>query len=412
MTFAKKQPGPMRIFVLNSGSSSIKYSIFDMQNESRLLSGKIELDARPGSTGFDRRQQTPGVIDQNIESPPVTDHASGLLQIFELLQDKEPDSGKLFHAIGHRVVHGGESFHMPALIDDTSIAAIRKMIPLAPLHNPASLIGIEEMHRRFPNIVQVAVFDTAFFRTLPPRAYRYALPDELYRKHHVRRYGFHGISHQYVAGEVASHLKQPLESLRIISVHLGNGASAAAIQDGICIDTSMGMTPTEGLVMGTRCGDLDPSLHFYLTRSLGMSIDEVESMLNHDSGLKGLCGFHDMREVQRMSNEGNEHARLAIDIYCYRACKYIGAYFTVLGGLDVLAFTGGIGENDAVIRKTICDKLSATGLSLDQERNLSHPAGTFSINKDDCKIKVLVVPANEELEIARQTYSLLNKTSG
>jgi len=402
----------MRIFVLNSGSSSIRYSIFDMQNESRLLSGKIELNGKPDSINFDTVQKIPGEIDKQVDSPAVTDHASGLLQIFELLQDYEPDSANFFHAIGHRVVHGGESFHMPALIDETVIAAIRNTIPLAPLHNPVNLTGIEEMHRRFPNTVQVAVFDTTFFRTLPPRAYRYAVPNELYREHHVRRYGFHGISHQHVAGEVASHLKQPLKSLRIISVHLGNGASAAAIQDGICIDTSMGMTPTEGLVMGTRCGDLDPSLHFYLTRSLGMSIDEIESMLNHDSGLKGLCGSHDMREVQRMSNEGDGQARLAIDIYCYRACKYIGAYFTVLGGLDVLAFTGGIGENDAVIRKSICDKLSATGISLDQERNLSQPAGTFSINEDDCKIKVLVVPANEELEIARQTFSLLNKTSG
>ena len=399
----------MRIFVLNSGSSSIKYSIYDMQNESRLLSGKIERIGESDSISTYHRQNTSGDMDVHIENLPIADHRSGLFLIFDLLQEIEPDSENLFYAIGHRIVHGGESFHLSALIDEIIIAEIRKMIPLAPLHNPANLIGIEETRRRFPNITQVAVFDTAYYRTLPPHAYRYAIPDELYREHHVRRYGFHGISHQHVAGEVASYLKRPLNSLRIISVHLGNGASMAAIQDGICIDTSMGMTPTEGLVMGTRCGDVDPSLHFYLTKSLGMSIDEIESMLNHDSGLKGLCGSYDMREVQRMAKEGDEHARLAIDIYCYRACKYIGAYFTVLGGLDVLAFTGGIGENDPVIRKTICDRLAVLGISLNEEQNMSREKSTFLISMESSKIQVLVVPANEELEIARQTFSLLRK---
>ena len=301
-------------------------------------------------------------------------------------------------------------FQAPTLIDEDVIDGIREMIPLAPLHNPANLTGIEATRQLCPTVPQVAVFDTAFFRTLPPHAYRYALPDELYRQHHVRRYGFHGTSHQHVARQAADYLQQPLESLQLITLHLGNGASAAAIRDGICIDTSMGMTPLEGLVMGTRCGDLDPSVHFYLSRTLGMDFNEIETLLNHDSGMKGLCGAKDMREVHRLANKGDEQARLAIDMYCYRISKYIGAYYTILGGLDALVFTAGIGENDPIIRQSVCDRLSVLGITLDHKLNQTGASGTFDISGENSKVKVLVIPTNEELEIARQTVSAINKS--
>lgn len=397
----------MRILILNSGSSSVKYSIYDMHNESLLYSGKIERIGETGSICIHRRHNPTGVPDEQVTHHPVADHATGLSLIFDILLGYKPGSGNLFDAIGHRVVHGGESFHAPTIIDESITAAIRDMIPLAPLHNPANLAGIEASRAMFPDIPQVAIFDTAFYRTLPPRAYRYAIPDELYQQHHVRRYGFHGISHKYVSAEAANFLGRPLASLRIISLHLGNGASVTATQGGVSIDTSMGMTPQEGLVMGSRCGDIDPSLCFYLSRSQGMSIDEIESMFNHDSGLKGLCGSNDMREVHRLAAEGSEQARLAIDVYCYRASKYIGAYFTALGGLDVLTFTGGIGENDPVIRNTICDRLSAFGISLDNRLNQSDAKNTSVISHKKSKVTVLVVPAREELEIARQTLTLL-----
>jgi acetate kinase len=256
-------------------------------------------------------------------------------------------------------------------------------------------------------VPQVAVFDTAFFRTLPPHAYRYAVPEELYSQHSVRRFGFHGISHQYVARQTAHYLEQPLASLRLITLHLGNGASAAAIRDGSCIDTSMGMTPLEGLIMGTRCGDLDPAVHFYLARTLGMGIDEIEHLLNQASGMKGLCGVNDMREVHRLADAGDERARLAIDMFCYRISKYVGAYYTALGGLDALVFTAGIGENDPAIRQLVCERLTSLGIRIDPQRNRSNTGGVLIFNDEHSKVKLLVVPANEELEIARQATSLI-----
>jgi acetate kinase len=277
------------------------------------------------------------------------------------------------------------------------------------LHNPASLAGIEAMQQSCPQVPQVAVFDTAFFRTLPPHAYRYALPDTLYQDHQVRRYGFHGTSHQHVAQKAAHYLQQPLTALRLITLHLGNGASVAAIRDGVCIDTSMGMTPVEGLIMGTRCGDLDPAVHFYLARTLGMDFDEIEHLLNTDSGMKGLCGVSDMRDVHHLADEGSEQARLAIAMYCYRIVKYIGAYYVALGGLDALVFTGGVGENDALIRQFVCDGVGVLGISVDEQRNHSGASETFRISEVNKKVDVLIVPANEELEIARQVVALLKK---
>jgi acetate kinase len=400
----------MLVLVINSGSSSIKFRLYDMRQETLLVSGKVECIGEPDSISVYRRHQASGETEERKEHSPVSDHAAGLKQIFAFLENSGPlVSIKSLYAIGHRVVHGGEVLQTPALIDDDVIHAIREIIALAPLHNPANLVGIEVTRRLCPQVPQVAVFDTAFFRNLPPRAYRYALPANFYRQHYVRRYGFHGTSHQYVAKQAADFLQQPLETLRLITLHLGNGASAAAIRDGVCIDTSMGMTPLEGLIMGTRCGDLDPSVHFYLARTLSMKLDEIEILLNHESGMKGLCGASDMREVHRLANKGDEHARLAIDMYCYRICKYIGAYYAILGGLDALVFTAGIGENDPVIRQSVCNNLSAFGITLDQQQNQSGANGTFMINAENSKVKVLVVPTNEELVIARQALSIINK---
>lgn len=401
----------MHILVINSGSSSIKFRLYDMGQEILLVSGKVERIGEPDGISIYRGHQASGDVQEYKEQSPVADHAAGLKQIFELLESRGPlDSMKSLHAIGHRVVHGGEVFRAPALVNEAVIAGIRKMIPLAPLHNPANLVGIETARRLCPQVPQVVVFDTTFFQTLAPHAYRYALPDDLYQQHHVRRYGFHGTSHQYVARQAADFLQQPLETLQLITLHLGNGASAAAIRDGICIDTSMGMTPLEGLIMGTRCGDLDPSVPFYLGRTLGMELNDIETLLNHDSGMKGLCGASDMREVHRLADSGDERAHLAIEMYCYRICKYIGAYYAILGGLDALVFTAGVGENDPVIRESVCNRLSILGITIDPERNQSSTRGPFTVSKESSLIKVLVVPTNEELEIARQTLSIISKS--
>lgn len=402
----------MRVLVINSGSSSIKFRLYHIDQEILLVSGSLERIGEDDGNSVYRLYSTTGDINTHTEQSPIADHTIGLEQIFSFLENKGP-SGlmKSLQAIGHRVVHGGEAFQAPTLINTDVINGIREMTPLAPLHNPANLAGIEATLKLCPQVPQVAVFDTAFFRTLPPHAYRYALPDKLYQRHHVRRYGFHGISHQHVARQVADYLQQPLETLRLITLHLGNGASAAAIRDGVCIDTSMGMTPLEGLIMGTRCGDLDPSVHFYLARNLGMDLNEIETLLNRDSGMKGLCGAQDMREVRRLANQGDEQACLAIDMYCYRIVKYIGAYHSILGGLDALVFTAGIGENDPYIRQSICNKLSVLGISLDHKQNQAGASGTMVISEVNSITKVLVVPTNEELEIARQTISVINKTS-
>lgn len=402
----------MHVLVLNSGSSSIKFRIYDMEQEMLFVSGTLERLGEADGSSVYHKYNAAGDVEEHKENSPVADHATGLKQIFTFLESRGViDPTNSLYAIGHRVVHGGETFHAPTLIDEDIIEGIREMIPLAPLHNPANLAGIEITNQLYPQVPQVAVFDTAFFRTLPPCAYRYALPDELYRQHHVRRYGFHGTSHQYVAKQTANNLQQPLEKLRLITLHLGNGASAAAIRDGICIDTSMGMTPLEGLIMGTRCGDLDPSVHFYLARTMGMDLNEIETLLNRDSGMKGLCGTSDMREVHRLADKGDEPARLAIEMYCYRMSKYIGAYYVALGGLDALVFTGGIGENDSLIRQSVCNRLSILGITLDHKLNQSSAGGTFDISGENSKVKVLVVSANEELEIARQVVSTIDTCS-
>jgi len=307
-------------------------------------------------------------------------------------------------------VHGGERFRAPALINDEVIAAIRGFIPLAPLHNPSNLLGMEVTQKRFPRVPQVAVFDTAFHQTLPPYAYRYAVPHELYEKHAVRKYGFHGSSHGYVAKEAAKHLGKPLSEANLIILHLGNGASAAALQGGRSVDTSLGMTPLEGLVMGTRCGDIDPSIPFYLMRETGMKPEDVESLLNKESGLKGICGVSDMREILERASKGNEQAKLAIEMFCYRVKKYIGAYHAVLGRVDAVVFTAGIGENAAPIRQRVCEGLEHLGIGIDPGKNGGVAVTVTEIQREGMPVKVLVVRTNEEREIALQTISTIEKT--
>jgi acetate kinase len=378
----------MKILVLNSGSSSIKYRLFDMSAERELAAGAVD----------------------RIGESDISDHESGLRLVAQKLRESGTiaDASDL-DAIGHRVVHGGDRFKAPALINDEVLDAIRAVSPLAPLHNPHNLLGIEVALRVAPRVPQVAVFDTAFHQSMPPHAYRYALPEALYAEHHVRRYGFHGTSHAYVAKRAARRLGKPLDALNLITLHLGNGASAAAISNGHCVDTSMGMTPLEGLVMGTRCGDLDPALAFYIGRVTGLDSAAVEGLLNKESGLKGLCGANDMREVLRRMGEGDPQAQLAFDVYCYRIKKYLGAYIAALGRVDAIVFTAGIGENAPAVRARVCNDLEIFGIHIDARRNAAVIGETAEIQSGDSAVRMLVIRTNEELEIATQTRALLPK---
>ena len=400
----------MRILVLNSGSSSIKYKLFDMHNVQVIASGSVE---RIGENeGLHRHQKfNCGEVSEESIHRFIHDHREGLSMIGTVLNKTGAiESLSELFAIGHRVVHGGEYFSEPALIDKDVVRKIRELIPLAPLHNPANLMGIEVALLHAPEVPQVAVFDTAFHQTIPEFAYRYALPDALYRDYRIRRYGFHGTSHHYVARRAADYLEKPLETLRLITLHLGNGASAAAIAYGTSVDTSMGMTPLEGLIMGTRCGDIDPTIHFFLERT-GMNTNAIEEMLNRDSGLKGICGANDMREVHELADSGDSRAKLALEMYCYRIRKYIGAYSVVLGGLDAVIFTGGIGENDARVRARCCEKLEILGIVPDDRKNHSVSDGLKNFSRDNGAVALLVIPTNEELEIALQTVSCVPGSS-
>jgi acetate kinase len=309
--------------------------------------------------------------------------------------------------IGHRVVHGGERFREPTLLDESVVAAIREQAPLAPLHNPANLLGIEVALETCPEVPQVAVFDTAFHQTIPPHAYLYAIPYEYYQRLGIRRYGFHGTSHYFVAKAAAGFLGRPLESLRLVTIHLGNGASAAAIDRGRCVDTSMGLTPLEGLMMGTRSGDIDPAILPFLATHEGLKVAQLNEMLNQQSGLKGICGANDMREILQRGEQGDDRARLAVTMYAYRVKKYLGAYLAVLGGADAVVFTAGIGENSPTIREMACAGLNGLGIALDADRNAATDRGIREIQNADSEVRVLGVPTDEELEIAKQTLQCI-----
>jgi acetate kinase len=400
----------MKVAVINSGSSSIKYEVFDARDCAMVATGLIEKIGGSDGRLRQRKLKVDGTFDEQIHTKPLANHREAFDLMASVNQHDRiiKDDAELL-GIGHRVVHGGETFREPALIDAEVIAAIRGLIPLAPLHNPSNLLGIEAAQERFLSVPQVAVFDTAFHQTLPSPAYRYALPHELYEKHHVRKYGFHGTSHAYVAKEASKHLGKPLSEVNLITLHLGNGASAAAVQGGRSIDTSMGMTPLEGLVMGTRCGDIDPSIPFYLMRQARMKQEDVESLLNKESGLKGICGISDMREIAERTAKGNERAGLAIDMFCYRIKKYIGAYHAVLGRLDAVIFTGGIGENAVAIRQRVCEGLKHIGIGVDHAKNNAAKGNVAEIQQDGLPIKVLVVRTDEEREIALQTISTIER---
>ncbi len=402
----------MKVLVINSGSSSIKYRLFDMADKQVLATGLLEQIAESEGRLTHRSRSALGDMEEIVRTQPVENHQAGFRLIGSVLNETGAvgDTGELF-GIGHRVVHGGEKFRAATIITAEVIETIRRLIPLAPLHNRPNLLGIEVALEVAPQVPQVAVFDTAFHQSIPPPAFHYALPRDLYENHHVRRYGFHGTSHYYVAKQAALHLNRPLESMNLITLHLGNGASATAIKNGRSVDTSMGMTPLEGLMMGTRSGDMDPAIIFYLDRQAGRTPQEIESMLNKQSGLKGICGVNDMRDIGQRAAEGNAAARLAIDMYCYRIKKYIGAYYAALGRVDALVFTGGVGENAADIRRRSCDGLAQLGIEVDKRNNNAEKNGIREIQSAGSPVSILVIPTDEELEIAEQTVKCINAAS-
>ncbi|MBT4512466.1 MAG: acetate kinase [Chloroflexi bacterium] len=403
----------MKVLVINSGSSSIKYQLFDMTDRTVLASGLLEQIGEPSSCLTHHTRDANSEMRKITKADLVANHQAGFQLIGTVLTESGvlENTNELF-GIGHRVVHGGEAFREPTLINEKVIDTIRRLSPLAPLHNPANLVGIEVALKQAPDVPQVAVFDTAFHQSIPVHAFRYALPEELYQRHRIRRYGFHGTSHYYVAKQAAEIIGHPIDSLNLITVHLGNGASITAIENGKSIDTSMGMTPLEGLIMGTRSGDIDPAIIFFLGRHNGNKIEEVESLLNKESGLRGICGLNDMREIMHLVEAGDDQAKLAIDMYCYRIKKYIGAYYAVLGQLDALVYTGGIGEHSAAIRSGGCQGLANLGIELDERKNTVQSEIPAAIQSENSRVKILVIPTNEELEIAEQTIKRIQLLSG
>ncbi|MFD6174740.1 acetate kinase [Streptomyces coeruleorubidus] len=395
---------PTRVLVLNSGSSSVKYQLLDMRDDSRLAVGLVERIGEQTS----RLKHTPAGGESRERGGAIADHDAALKAVAEeLAKDGLGLDSPELAAIGHRVVHGGKSFTEPTVIDDAVLAEIERLIPVAPLHNPANLTGIRTAQSLRPDLPQVAVFDTAFHTTMPESAARYAIDVKTADEHRIRRYGFHGTSHAYVSRATAELLGKAPEDVNVIVLHLGNGASASAVRGGRCVDTSMGLTPLEGLVMGTRSGDMDPAVIFHLMRVGGMSADEIDTLLNKKSGLIGLCGDNDMREIRRRVDEGDEQAELAFDIYIHRLKKYIGAYYAVLGRVDAVAFTAGVGENAAPVREAALAGLEELGLAVDGERNAERGDEARLISPEGARVAVAVVPTDEELEIATQTYALV-----
>ncbi|MBP5908376.1 acetate kinase [Streptomyces sp. LBUM 1478] len=395
-----------RVLVLNSGSSSVKYQLLDMRDRARLAVGLVERIGEENS----RLKHTP-LTDGGApreRTGPIADHDEALKAVAgELAADGLGLDSPELAAIGHRVVHGGQSFTQPTVVDDAVLAEIERLIPVAPLHNPANLTGIRTARALRPDLPQVAVFDTAFHTTMPESAARYAIDVETADAHRIRRYGFHGTSHAYVSRATAELLGRAPEDVNVIVLHLGNGASASAVRGGRCVDTSMGLTPLEGLVMGTRSGDLDPAVIFHLMRVGEMSTDEIDTLLNKRSGLIGLCGDNDMREIRRRVDEGDERAKLAFDIYIHRLKKYIGAYCAVLGRVDAVVFTAGVGENAAPVREAAVAGLEGLGLAVDGELNAVRSGEPRLISPAGARVAVAVVPTDEELEIAAQTYALV-----
>lgn len=399
----------MKILVINSGSSSLKFQLFKFPGEEVIASGLIE---RIGETESAIRLKAVNHDAQLHIADQIPNHKAALEQLAHLLLDgQQPiiDNPNDIHAVGHRVVHGGEKFSTPMVIDHPDlINELKKLSVLAPLHNPSNIIGLEVASEVFPSAMQVAVFDTAFHQTLPEHAYRYAIPNGLYRNHGFRAYGFHGTSHQYVSRAAAHHLGIDQKAFNGITVHLGNGCSMTAIKNGQSIDTSMGLTPMGGLMMGSRPGDFDPSLILFLGDQLKMSFSEIDTLLNKQSGLKGLTGVNDLREIVSRYEKGDLEAQLAIHMYVYRIRKYIGAYAVAVGRLDAIIFTAGVGENSAFIREKVCADLDILGVKLDRDKNKNVTDKISEFQTSQSQVKLLVVPTNEELEIALQAEKLVN----
>ena len=391
------------VLVINSGSSSVKYQLVNPVGGEAIASGLIE------RIGEDEGRVTHKFAGNTTRREMVVaDHGAALRIALDLFTEHGPNLDEAdVVAVGHRVVQGGSKFSGPVLIDDQVVQDITDLIPLAPLHNPGHVRGIEVARALLPDVPHVAIFDTAFFTTLPPAAYTYAIDAEVAEQHGIRRYGFHGTSHQYVSGKVARVLGRKLEDLNQIVLHLGNGASASAIKGGVAVETSMGLTPLEGLVMGTRSGDIDPAIVFHLHRNAGMSIDEIDDLLNKRSGIKGLAGDNDFRVLHDLVAAGDEGAQLALDVYIHRLRKYIGAYHAVLGRVDVIVFTAGAGENDEIVRRLSVAGLESLGIAIDPVRNDERSREPRIISPDWTSTLVMVVPTNEELAIARQCIALI-----
>jgi len=396
------------VLVVNSGSSSFKYQLIDSETEQSLASGLVERIGEPNGRMTHRGPD--GTTERELEIP---DHTAGFRAMLDAFASEGPslDDNPL-DAVGHRVVHGGKRFFEPTIVTPLVEINIEDLSDLAPLHNPANLQGIRAAKKAYPDVPHVAVFDTAFHQTLQPSAYTYAIDADLAERHRVRRYGFHGTSHKYVSEAAAAFLGRPLGELKQIVLHLGNGASACAIDGGQSVETSMGMTPLEGLVMGTRSGDLDPAVLIHLARRAHLSTDDLDELLNRRSGLLGLSGRGDMRDVRQAANGGDEQARLALDVTVHRLKHYLGAYTALLGRLDVLSFTAGVGENDAALRAEVLAGLEVLGIRLDPERNAAPSREARVISADDSAVTVLVVPTDEELEISRQSLQAVRETTG
>lgn len=398
----------MKILVLNSGSSSIKYQFIDTNFKEALAKGQVERIGMSSAvlTHAPKDKEKIKIVGE------ILDHTLAIEYVLAVLLS--PNHGVIkdkseIEAVGHRVVHGGEDFSGSVLITDKVMEVLKENIELAPLHNPANIKGVKAAQAHLPNCPQVGVFDTSFHAKMPHHAFLYGIPYELYRRYKIRRYGFHGTSHRYVALKAAEMLGKPYEKLKIITAHLGNGGSLAAINMGISVDTSMGFTPLEGLIMGTRCGDLDPSIITYVMGKEGLDVREMNALLNKHSGLIGVSGeSSDMRELEQAVADGDKRAKYAFDLFTYRIKKYVGSYIAALGGLDALVFTGGIGENSSAVRKAVCENMQYLGLEIDLEKN-NAVKGKLDISTENSKARILVIPTNEELVIALDTEMIVNE---
>lgn len=401
----------MNILVINAGSSSLKYQLFHIENDTVLAKGRVERIGMETAILVHEPKDKPEVH----EVSEILEHTTAIRKVLALLV--HPEHGVLastaeIHAVGHRVVHGGESFKSSVLVNHEVKQEIKRLFDLAPLHNPAHMLGISALEANMPDVPQVVVFDTAFHQTMPAQAYLYPVPMALYRKHKVRRYGFHGTSHNYVSERAAAFLGRPLEQLKLITCHIGNGASCAAIEGGKSVDTSMGMTPLEGLMMGTRSGDLDPAIVPYAMGKEDLTIGEISSMLNKHSGLQAISGLSsDMREITEAMEAGDKNAKLAFEMYEYRLRKYIGAYAAAMNGVDAIVFTAGVGENSEALRKRVCEHLTYLGVEFDDAANRMGRGLERRISSVNSNVQVLVIPTNEEWVIAKDTYDLVQSTT-